>query len=344
MSTKMHEATVEDYSVAHGDIILTLDQDQVAIEGAAALEAAKLFDKRVNLNGMKAMWYIDLPIFEGERPITESHVQRLFDAMRDGTFLADSVTLVTAILGNRTYKINGQHTSWAAFYMTEKVDPKFSLNVREVQYRVKDQEQLRLLYSLWDVNKPRSSNHLTSVHLAGIKDLEGVPGGIRTKLISAYKLWKLGYSEANVSIERSRYTPAQIAAMIKSDGLDSVVACGEFIHEGGYMVRKHVCRSGPMAAMLETFSKTKTKAPEFWKPVMDGIGLDDARDARYCIREFLTAAGVHKDATHERASGKSKKTLTAEQMYRTCIRAWNYWRDGTLVQRLQTPPERPKAK
>ncbi len=341
MSDANNNAQVE-LRIQQGDTIMALDPEPVDVEGVPELEFEKLSDRKINFGEMAAIRYLEMDDFEEERKVYASHVQRLFDRMNRGTFNPDSVTIVSAQLGNKLYKVNSQHTAWAVLSMCDK-DKKFALqNVREIQYKVKNQQQLRQLYATWDAGKPRTASHLTGVHLAGIEELSGIPGSVRHKLIPAYKLWKLGIHEHSGGASKSRYAPEDIAAMIKADGLDAVATVGKFLM-GENHSRRHIVKSGAIAAMLETFSKAKKKSIDFWQPVCDGIGLDNKTDARYVLREYLAAATNRSDATMERSAGRSRKTVNAEGIYRICVYTYNRWLANEPVRKLQIPSERPRA-
>lgn len=330
---EVNGAVADSVVVERGNVCLSLDPTGPE-DGISELQFRKLSDRRIPLGPKRAEEYIDLPIFEGEREVSENHVQTLCDAMREGVFLSDSVTMATATLNGKEYKINGQHTSWAVIYM-QKIKPGFSLNVREIRYEVDSDEQLRLLYSSFDVNKPRSSGHLTQVNLAGTAELSGFSTNIKSRVISGFKFWKWGAMKGKRAAS-SRQTPAQIAAVIREGYLPLfATVCEQFAKHGADY---NLLRGPAVAAMFETIHKSKAKAIEFWDVVATGLGLEDKSDPRYVLREWLQRNSLKDNRVRQKASA------TPETMYRCCIQAWNHWRAGNPVEHLKTTKERVSAR
>lgn len=316
-------------TLERGDTIVTIDPTPMLIDGAMALKFEKLDDRKVKLDEQKAEWYIGLPEFEGERSISNPHVQTLLDAMKNDTFLEDSVVLVSADYKGVTHKINAHHTCWAII-LVQTDRPGYSLTVREIRYRVKTPEQLRMLYARFDVNKPRTKSHLTQVHLAGLTELQDLPRSVKNRIIPGFKQWQ--FDETQIR----RITPDQVAAIIQENYLPTFLAVGEFMRM--HMDDLHIRRGPVIAAMFETFHKTRTKAPEFWEPVATGVGIDDYTDPRYHLQHRLRNSAI-------RSKG-DKKHVTEADLYTYSLVAWNHWRSGSKIERLQLPTsgERPKAK
>lgn len=109
-------------------ITTAMVEDAIAVP---KLAAEVISEKKVTLNRAKALEYIDLPVFPGERQVVEGHVQFLHDEMRKGTFNERLVILSTGLMSSVTYKVNGQHTCWAMLFMP----PSYSLQVTEL-YRI----------------------------------------------------------------------------------------------------------------------------------------------------------------------------------------------------------------
>ena len=284
-------------------------------------------DKSVCLNHAKAAEYIDLPVFEGEREVADAHVQFLYDEMRKGTFNTFLVILSTAIYKNVVYKINGQHTAWALYYMP----PSFSIEVREIKYRVNSEEQLKLLYSTYDRLKARSDGHITRVLLAGTPVTEGLWISIVSKVAGGCKYWAVD-SEAT----RRRMSPDQVASMIQREHSDLFRLVGKYAQE--HRNDTLLGRQPVMAAMFATFNKSPAKAPEFWDPVLTGMNLTAKTDARFALRETLLRITTSKHIS----GGKERRLMNAEDTYRVCVSAWNKWRRGEPVKvALRAPDARP---
>lgn len=284
-----------------------------------------LSDKTVTLDRHKASEYIDLPIFPGERNVVETHVQRLYDEMRRGMFNPLLVILSTAVLEGIKYKVNGQHTAWAVAYMPES----FSMQVREIQYRVKSMEQLKLLYSTYDRLRPRSDAHATQVHLAGTDAAKDLWTSMLNKYCAAFRFW---YVESEK--QRSRLSPEQAAGIIQKDYHELFNQVGQFVQA---FCPSDIARRMPViAAMFPTFQAVPTKAAEFWKPVLDGLELTNKTDPRYQLREFLVKQ-------HNR-NQSGKRLYTAEDCFRIALLCWQKWRKGQTMQTAPRPVgERPRV-
>ncbi len=284
-----------------------------------------LSDKLVTLDRVKAGEYIDLPIFEGERNVVETHVQRLYDEMRRGMFNQLLVILSTAVLKGVKYKVNGQHTAWAVAYMPES----FSLQVREIQYKVDSIEQLKLLYSTYDRLRPRSDAHATQVHLVGTDAAKDLWASMLNKYCAAFRFW---YVESEK--QRARLSPEQAAGIIQKEYQELFNRVGTFVQE---FHPTDIARRMPViAAMFPTFQAVPTKAPEFWKPVLDGLDLNNKTDPRYQLRDFLMKLA------NRNQSGK--RLYTAEDCFRICLLCWQKWRKGQSMQAAPRPVgERPKV-
>ena len=290
------------------------------------LHGAKvLVDHEVELTKSKSFWYIDLPVFRGEREVADTHVQFLYDQMKLDRFNWRNVTLATAELDGVEYKINGQHTAWARSYMPDDYSP----TVREIRWRVKNQEQLRALYSSFDAGKPRTEQHLTKVELSGEKMLESIWAKHLGMLAAATLFWK--HEQYHT---RQRYSAAASAQLVREHHLQLVQTVGLY-YQSIYKDSKDIRRLPVIAAMLATFDKVPTVAPEFWTKVANGLDLSDKNDPRYRLRQFL---GEHSLST-SRISDRTP--IDIESMYRVCILCWNKWRKN---ESMQTAPRTTKER
>jgi hypothetical protein len=303
----------------------TVKTDLLMVQGSGKLRYEVLSDQSVVLDHARASRYIDLPIFPGERKVSDTQVQLLYDEMRKGTFNELLVILSTAVFNGVEYKINGQHTCWAIEFMPEA----FSLNVREIKYKVESQQQLKLLYSTYDRLKARTDGHCTTVLLVGTPVMDGINTSLITKLTAGLKFWHFEHE-----CDRRRITPEQINAIIQNE-LPQLWRRTALELQEYYLEQKHVARFPVIAAMFATFDKVPTVAPDFWTPVASGIGLEKKTDPRLKLRDMLMQSALT-------ATQTGKDHVPPEQMYRMCLQAWNRWRRGENVQVLRTTKERQK--
>lgn len=284
-------------------------------------------DKEIILTDAVAAAYIELPIFRGERLIVDQHVQALYDEMARGAFNPLLVTLATAEFAGVTYKINGQHTCWAK-YFAEGYEPR----VREIKFKVNTAEDLRQLYASFDRNLARTDRHVTLIELANDPNLKDISATVIKFMSTAMKFWLFADSA------RRRCSPSDLAALIGSTHLDTFRSASMFyqkqaLNQGCVFMR----RGAVGAALLETFNKVPTKAPDFWQPVCDGIGLDSKTDPRWQLRAFLQEVKLRSSST------RGQRSVTEEDMYNHCIPCFNKWRKGEAVQRLVPTQMRVKA-
>lgn len=293
------------------------------------LEFRVLSDEQVVLNNHKAAAYIELPVFPGEREVSDPHVQHLYDEMTRGSFNPLLVILSSCEFQGVIYKINGQHTCWAKFY-AEGYEPK----VREIKYKVQTAEQLRQLYATYDRGKARSDAHLTKIELSNNVQLHGVPDRVLGLISSAMRFWTF-----NETGDRSRSRPQDIAALIGDKHLNLCLAVGNFIaaNVGNKPETSWIRRRCVVAAMMETFSKSVPKSLEFWQPVCDGIGLESKTDPRWQLRSFLQSVVINS------ASRRGTRSVSEEDIYNHCIPAYNKWRKGEEVRQLRPVEGRIKA-
>lgn len=285
-----------------------------------------LSDELVTLNDEKAASYIELPVFKGERDVKETHVQKLYDEMVRGLFNPLLVILAKAEFQGIVYKINGQHTCWAKFDY-----PGYAPKVREIFFKVESIEDLRQLYSTSDRNLVRDDKHITLVELSNNVHLKDFNNTLLKFMVTAFKFWMF-----ETSAERKRCSPQDLALLIDSKHMTVFRAVTDFVYHfiDGKKEAQFLRRSPVVAAMLETFSKVPTIAPQFWQPICDSIGLESKTDARWALRTFLSTVRL----------GASKlRTLSEEDMYRHCIPAFNKWRKGEAVQQLRPAKERIRA-
>lgn len=299
------------------------------VEGVPPISKLKfkvLSDEMVTLNDDKAAAYIELPVFRGEREVKDFHAQRLYDTMIGGTFNPMLVILATAEFQGVVYKINGQHTCWAKFSY-----PGYNPKVREVRFKVDTVDDLRQLYSTFDRNLARDDKHITLVELSNNLHLKEFSNTLLKFMVTAFKFWMFESHE-----DRKRCTPQDIASLIENKYMTVFKSVTEFVsqHIDGKKEVQFMRRSPVVAAMIETFNKVPTIAPQFWQPICDSIGLESKKDARWALRTLLSTAKL---------SASKSRCMSEEEMYRHCVPAFNKWRKGEPVQILRPSKERVRA-
>jgi hypothetical protein len=298
----------------------------------AQLKCDLIEDKPFDLTVEAAYAILELKTFAGERPVDDRHVQELYDEMANGRFRPEHVRIALCYLGADLYRINGQHTCWARISM-----PKgFACEVRRLVYRVPNEAELKKLYGVFDpAYSARSVNHLTRMLLNNTAATEGIAISTVGYLATGFKFW---FWEKREEFRRAGHNEVS-GQILKNPELFKMVA--NFYTP--YTRVPHIFhRQAVIAAMFECWDKKPTIAPDFWKPVCDGLGLTEETDARYALMRWLQSHGVDAGGPNR---DRTIKAASAEEMYRVCINAWNRWRAGEKVMAgLRTTQRRFNAK
>jgi len=274
--------------------------------------------------------FLELGVFEGERPIRESHVQFLYDEWVAGRFLWQNVILASVKCGDREFRINGQHTCWMRVSVPEKNEPLDPM-IRMMVYIVNGREQMRALYSAFDRNTPRSAGHVSKVMLMDTEASKEIPASYIGRIVAGFRIfWE---PEGN---KRARLCPPELVGLIEKNYSRLFNIVGRFFtmrYSDSVVIR----RAGVVGAMFATFERNVQKSDEFWSPVLTALGLNDKQDPRWQLRRYLEEHG------HSMGSSVSIAIKT-EETYAVCVNAWNHWRAGTPITRLVTTDRRMKAR
>lgn len=310
-------------------------------------------EKKKNLSLEGAYKVLELPEFiqndsAVDRNLRDHHVTYLMNCMMRGTFRPEWVTIITCILKepldkhpiDTEFRMNGQHTCWARAGMPAE----WQCPVRFQVYEAATVADMRLLYASIDRNKARTSGDVLNAHLAGIEQFKGVPRKIVQCVASGLAFWLWG-DEGRAS---TGHDSDDTAHQIQTTHKDLSGHITEYIMSAARKHQNHITRSPVMAGLFETFQACKTKAPEFWNIVRDGVGADNRSDPRFKLYEALNKANIVSNVGGASPASRrtSKKTVNREEMYRWCIHCWNSWRKGEEMQSLRAPltGKCPKAK
>lgn len=305
-------------------ILHSVNKDLPVIPGIKKMKYSVLSDRMITLDHDRAFKYCDLPIFEGERQITDPHVQLLYDRMKRGSFNPELVVLANCEFAGKTYKINGQHTCWAIVNML----PTFAMRVREIRYAVTSEENLKSVYSMFDQNLARSEGHLTKVRLVNTDVTSGVRASLINNLTSGLKFWLF-----ESKTERRRYKDEETALMAKQH--QETFRSVAFVLQDNSDLVGDLKRQPVIAAMMATFDKLPRGAIDFWQTVVDGLQMDSKNDPRWRLKKYLADSAL---GTSTR--GTMRRPVEPEVMYRVCIQAWNKWRKEEESKGLRAPIRR----
>jgi hypothetical protein len=292
------------------------------------IEYEVVSDVKIDFTHKKATELLEMETFKGEREALDSWVQTLYNAYCAGRFMWEQVTLGICrvkSLGNRVFRVNGQHTCWMRLNIEEEIPEK----VRLITYQVDDEEQLRALYATFDQGRARSQGHLSKVLLVGRVSDEIWPS-LLPKLSNSMKFWLYGDTHRSARSISSEDIASVISGKY-ADLIRRVALVIQKYHDNEKMVRRIALQS----AMLATYHLRPDNADAFWDPVLSGLGLTEKTDPRYKLRQFLLTHG----------HGEGANNVPKEDSYRICLVCWNKWRtEEKMASSPRTSDTRPKIK
>lgn len=296
-------------------------------------EGLKLVNKSAKeLDHEFATELLQMKEFSPDRPLDDNHVAKLKQAMDRGTFLPEQVTIITCTCDKVEYRMNGQHTSWARLEMP----PKYRCPVTVLRYAAKTDHDMRRLYASIDRNKPRSKGNIIISYLYDTEEWAGFSKGEVRLLAEGLGLWL----EAS-QFQRSMRDGDDRAYLLMTKHYEVGLKVGRFLQNSHGRDNRHLFRSPVAAAMFATFDVSAAAALDFWNAVRDGTGFNIKTDPRLVLRNGLASASISKG----RGFAEGKKSVSAEEMYRWCLQAWNNWRQNKPTKLLKAllSHDRPKA-
>lgn len=301
------------------------DSDEEIVDITSLGEGLRIIsDEKVNLNHKLATTILELKEFDGERLLRDHHVTYLIQAMERKTFRPEWVKIISCICKEDgvEYRMNGQHTCWARLHVVS--DHKCP--VQFIKYEAQTNHDMRILYSSIDRNAPRTKANVINSYIAGTKEYEGISQGTIKTLSEGLAFWLWESPD-----ERKTKDGDVISYLMKTEHYALCLSVAKFYltHKG----IKHLRRRPVSAALHGTFNKAIQKAEEFWDIVATGVGITETGDPRLKLRNSLLQSSVDTGG----GSRTQRKKVTAEEMYRWCIYAWNAWRRDEKLQLLKAP-------
>lgn len=249
-----------------------------------------------------------------DRPITQRHVEYLGQAMRQGTFLWEDLSIDLCSCNGKVYRLNGQHTAWARIYWKEA---PHNLPVTVKRYFARTENDMRILYANKDRAKTRTKGNVVCAYLFGNGQFEGVTRHILERVAQGFSFWMFGIDK-----DAKRSGDAD-AALMQREYLDLALRVCEYYgmiqSEGG----RHLQRAPVVGALFETFRKHHEESITFWNAVKHGSNLS-LDDPRLKLRNHLMLHAVNAG----RGGGSYKKNVSGEEMFSWCIQAWNAVRNN----------------
>lgn len=276
----------------------------------------------VELDKKFATELLEMDEFSSDRPLNDNHVAHLKQAMERGTFLPEQVNIVTCTLNGKTYRMNGQHTSWARLYMPDD----YKCPVRHFKYKADTDNDMRRLYASLDRMKGRTTGNIVIAYLYDTEEWKGYNKRVIIKLAEglAFHLWQ-GQDERTMRDADDR------AYLLMTDYHDLAKKVGPFLDESFGKDSRHIMRRPVIGAIFATFEKAAQPSLDFWRAVRDGVGFTNKYDARLTLRNALLQTSINSGA----GARSDKKAAGGEEMHRWCRNAWNAWRRGEELKILR---------
>jgi len=273
----------------------------------------------------KAAELLKLTEFVAERSLKTQHVADLQKQMVRGLFRPEHVILSTAYCqeNKHTYRMNGQHCCWAILNLPTDINPNYRISL--FHYKCKTLEDVRILYSTFDRNFARSATTVVNSILLGREGYEQYDQKALNLIVAGFSMWK--WESYN---ERMRFDIDARCYIMDTEYYQLAHRILDFLQEHGQM-RRHIRRASVTAAMFETFQKCAADAVRFWESVTTGVGFESRKDPRLKLKEYLD----HSSISMKGVGNSLRKSVGQEDMYRTCVKAWNKYRSGEECSHLQ---------
>jgi hypothetical protein len=277
---------------------------------------------QITLNAKSANWLLnEVTAFVADRQISQSHVAKLVAEMQEGHFLPEVCTLAVAKLGDKTYRLNGQHTATAVLKAVES-DENFEIkDLILLTYQVKSDKELRELYARIDRGASRSTAQVTASILTGTSEFEGVNQRILNLLPIGLSIWQHEHR-----VQRSLHSGENAANDVQGRYLSLSQTVSSLMGDFSYQAKHHghVFRGPVVAAMYATFDKDSEDAAKFWRAVATGVGFQNESEPAARLRQTLQ----HSTISGGNIRKGDKAVYGSEDLFRVCLGAWNRFRDG----------------
>lgn len=253
----------------------------------------------------------DMEPFPNDRPLSANRLAEFKQIMVDGDFRGAEWASVT--VGDKTYRVNGKHTSTAACDVFES-GQELLAHITVRQFEAENMEGAARLYSTFD---PRVSSRTKTDVLRAFSSASDLLSGKKSRYLSvitaglAYAKWGDKYKKHN--------TNEQAELLVANTEFANWVAS---YWDGAENQPKHVIRMSVVAAMyLTTEKETYENAMEFWQKIRDDSDGKKSDPARK-LYTFLIShkVGAVKAIPADRTDDREILWL--------CLSAWNAWKTG----------------
>lgn len=267
-----------------------------------------------------AKQYTEMDPAPHDRPLSERRLQVYQRLREQGLFRP--VTWASALCTETggVYRVNGKHTSVMLSGLNNMPDD-FYVTVEE--YECDTLEDVARLYATFDSKtQSRSSHDINASFAATVPELRDISTTNISRIVAGMSFAIEGgkYNSTISPAERAELLLEHTHFVVWCAGILSQGSPGE---AGARVAARHLRRAPVIAAMFDTWTKSKTAADEFWCAVRDETGTSPTLPDRKLARLLLTTS-----LGHERSGSASTHLLPAREVYVKSLHAWNAWRNG----------------
>jgi len=261
--------------------------------------------------------FAHMPELRNERPLNRRRIDDYRQKYHSGEF-REIVIWATAYCEETkdTVRVNGKHTSH--MLLGEDPFPK-DFYVTVAHYTCKTQKERVVLWNSFDSNKSnRTGKDAINAYASIEPRFEGLSRDTWPLVVYAasYKKWGKNFYAHGSQSDRAPLLLENVEFTIWLDGI-------MFPKDGDSKRASHLRRNEVARFVLETWSRDRVAANEFWIMTRDESG--PLGHPTRVLAKWLTQAVVK--TSHTRTVPGTPLT-SDDELYRKCLHEWNNWRKG----------------
>jgi len=272
-----------------------------------------------------------MPAYSHDRSFKQGRSDSIHQDILAGKF--STCEWISAEWQGESYRIQGQHTSHAIKGCPESVLKGLMVTISHFEC-----DSIEDMGILWSTKDRPSSAHTSSETNRFFANAHPEVAALNSRVLNAL-VGGLGYSYWGL---KNADHSAEQRALLPSDNVPFCRFAAALLGGGVGQNVSHLRRSPVIAAMHQTFKVSSEATNEFWQLVSTGAALD-RNDASRVLQMFLITNVIGGGGGR---GGGFKNSVSRQEAFAKCIIAWNNWRKGLKIAKLQWNPAHavPKAK
>lgn len=255
--------------------------------------------------------FMEMQAAPHDRPMRDRRIEFLSQQITNGQFRTCSWASCYCKEDGKTYRVNGKHTS-NIFAVVQPVPRGIKVCIE--RYEADTLQDVAALYSTFDTRSSvRSTSDINAAYAATVPQYvaDNVPLRKISLAVSGMSYATWGNSEAGVAPD--------VRAQMMTHNVQFVRFVAELTagQENNWL-----CRAAVVAAMYQSWLRSRETCQSFWEQVKDGAGLRKW-SPQLMLRNYLIATSARTGLVHN-----SRRTADRASMFGKCINAWNAHRDG----------------